>query len=80
MPNYRRNGTLRKAERVVQDAMECFFSTLETERTDRKIHRSRNQARADVFDFIERFYNSKRRHSTIGYLSPIAFEIKGWAS
>ena len=55
-------------------AMESFFSTLKTERTDRKAYRSRNQARADVFDFIERFYNPKRRHSTIGYLSPIEFE------
>ena len=54
--------------------MESFFSTLKTERTDRKVYRSRNQARADVFDFIERFYNPKRRHSTIGYLSPIEFE------
>jgi putative transposase len=33
-------------------------------------------AKADVFDYIERFYNPKRRHSTIGYLSPIAFEEK----
>ena len=55
-------------------AMESFFSTLKTERTARKVYRSRNQARADVFDFIERFYNAKRRHSTIGYLSPIEFE------
>ena len=55
-------------------AMESFFSTLKTERTDRKVYRSRNQARADVFDFIESFYNPKRRHSTIGYLSPIEFE------
>jgi putative transposase len=55
-------------------AMESFFSTLKTERTARKIYISRNQARADVFDFIERFYNPKRRHSTIGYLSPIEFE------
>jgi putative transposase len=55
-------------------AMESFFSTLKTERTDRKVYRSRNQARADVFDFIERFYNPRRRHSTIGYLSPIEFE------
>jgi len=31
-------------------------------------------ARADVFDYIERFYNPKRRHSTLGYLSPVAFE------
>ena len=55
-------------------AMESFFSTLKTERTDRKVYRSRNQAKADVFDFIERFYNPRRRHSTIGYLSPIEFE------
>lgn len=55
-------------------AMESFFSTLKTERTERTVYRSRNQARADVFDFIERFYNPKRRHSTIGYLSPIEFE------
>ena len=55
-------------------AMESFFSTLKTERIERKAYRSRNQARADVFDFIERFYNPKRRHSTIGYLSPIEFK------
>ena len=55
-------------------AMESFFSTLKTERTKRKVYRSRNQARADVFDFIEHFYNPKRRHSTIEYLSPIEFE------
>ena len=45
-----------------------------SERTARKVYHSRNQARADVFDFIERFYNRKRRHSTTGYLSPIEFE------
>jgi Integrase core domain len=33
-------------------------------------------ARADVFDYIERFYNTTRRHSTIGYLSPVEFERK----
>ena len=55
-------------------AMESFFSTLKTERIERKIYRPRNKARADIFDFIERFYNAKRRHSTIGYLSPIEFE------
>ena len=45
-----------------------------SERTARKVYHSRNQARADVFDFIERFYNRKRRHSTTGYLNPIEFE------
>ena len=55
-------------------AMESFFSTLKTERTARKTYRTRDQAKADVFDYIERFYNPKRRHSTLGYLSPMEFE------
>jgi putative transposase len=55
-------------------AMESFFSSLKTERTARKLYRSRDQAKADVFDYIERFYNTVRRHSAIGYKSPIDFE------
>ena len=55
-------------------AMESFFSSLKTERIKRKTYRTRKQARADVFNYIECFYNPKRRHSTIGYLSPITFE------
>jgi putative transposase len=55
-------------------AMESFFSTLKTERTASKTYRSRNDCTADVFDYIERFYNTKRQHSTIGYLSPMQFE------
>ena len=55
-------------------AMESFFSSLKTERSARKVYRTRDQARADVFDYIERFYNPRRRHSTIGYLSPVEFE------
>lgn len=56
-------------------AMESFFSSLKTERTARKVYRTRDQARADVFDYMERFYNPNRRHSTLGYVSPIAFEM-----
>ena len=55
-------------------AMESFFSSLKTERTARKVFRTREQARAEVFDYVERFYNPTRRHSTLGYVSPIAFE------
>ena len=54
--------------------MESFFSSLKTERVARKVYRTRDQARADVFDYIERFYNPTRRHSTIGYVSPMDFE------
>ncbi len=57
-------------------AMESFFSSLKTERTARKTYRTRDAARADVFDYIERFYNLKRRHSKLGYLSPIQFEAR----
>lgn len=55
-------------------AMESFFSSLKTERTARKVYRTRDDARVDVFDYIELFYNRRRRHSTLGYLSPIEFE------
>jgi putative transposase len=56
-------------------AMESFFSSLKTERTASKTYRTRDQAKADVFDDIERFYNPRRRHSTLGYLSPMEFEM-----
>ena len=54
--------------------MESFFSSLKTERTARKLYRTRDEAKPDVFDYIERFYNPKRRHSRIGYRSPVEFE------
>jgi len=57
-------------------AMESFASSLKTERTANKIYKTRDEARADVFDYIERFYNTTRRHSTISYLSPVEFERK----
>ncbi len=57
-------------------AVESFFSSMKTERASRKIYRTRDNARADVFDYIERFKNPHRRHSTLGYESPIAFEAK----
>ncbi len=47
--------------------MESFFSSMKTERIGRKTYRTRNHAKADVFDYIERFYNPTRRHSTLGY-------------
>ena len=44
-------------------AMESSFSSLKTERTARKTYRTRDQAKTDVFDYIERFYNPRRRRS-----------------
>jgi hypothetical protein len=55
-------------------AMESFFSTLKTERCAQTVYQTREQARADVFDYIEQFYNPFRKHSKLDYLSPVRFE------
>lgn len=54
--------------------MEGFFSSLKTERVHRRVYATRDQARADVFDYVERFYNQLRRLSTIGYPSRVEFD------
>lgn len=53
---------------------ESFFSSLKKERVRKRIYRTRDLARADVFDYIEIFYNRNRRHSHLGGISPEAFE------
>jgi len=55
---------------------ESFFATLECELLDRVSLRTREEARHEVLEFIEGFYNTRRRHSSIGYDSPIQFEEK----
>ena len=53
---------------------ESFFATLECELIDRRRFRNQEHARGDVFEFIEGWYNPRRRHSAIGYKSPINYE------
>ncbi|ENT9815517.1 TPA: IS3 family transposase [Pseudomonas aeruginosa] len=53
---------------------ESFFQLLKRERIKRKIYTTREDARSDVFDYIEMFYNSKRRHGFNNQLSPLEFE------
>jgi len=53
---------------------ESFFHLLKTERIRRKTYKTRQEARQDVFDYIEIFYNPKRRHANNGMLSPVEFE------
>jgi putative transposase len=53
---------------------ESFFSSLKKERVRNRIYRTRDEARSDVFDYIEVFYNRQRRHGHVGGVSPIAFE------
>jgi putative transposase len=53
---------------------ESFFATLECELLDRRRFHTQAEARMAVFDFIEGFYNPRRRHSSLGYLSPLDYE------
>jgi putative transposase len=56
--------------------VESFFSSLKRERIRRQTYRTREEAKADVFDYIECFYNRKRRHATLDYVSPVEFETR----
>jgi putative transposase len=53
---------------------ESFFATLECELLDRRRFRSQAEARMAVFSYIEGWYNPSRRHSALGYLSPVSYE------
>ena len=53
---------------------ESFFATLECELIDRSVFRTQAEARMAVFEYIEGWYNPRRRHSGLGYLSPLNFE------
>ncbi len=54
--------------------MESFWGTLKAELVSHEHYATREQARAAVFEYIEVFYNRQRRHSTLGYVSPAAYE------
>jgi putative transposase len=57
-------------------AMESFFHTLKTEHIYFETYVTRGQAKQSIFEYVEVFYNRQRRHSTVEYLSPMAFEKK----
>ena len=56
--------------------MESFFHTLKTERVHHRKYATRAEAQRDIFAYIEGFYNRTRRHSALGYISPLAMERK----
>jgi putative transposase len=60
--------------------MESFFHTLKTELVHHRDYLTRDEARRDIFEYIEVFYNRQRRHSTLGYLSPAQFEVTALAA
>ena len=54
--------------------VESFFGTLKKELVHHRRYRTREEAKQDIFEWIEVFYNRQRRHSTLGYRSPAEFE------
>jgi putative transposase len=56
--------------------MESFFATVETELIDRHTFKTRDQARLELFHYLEGFYNPRRRHSALGFQSPERYERK----
>jgi transposase InsO family protein len=55
--------------------VESFFRTLKVERVYHRRYQTREEAKQDVFQWIEVFYNRQRRHSTLGYRTPAEFEV-----
>ena len=66
----------RRADCYDNAPMESFFHTLKTELVHHRKFATREQAQRDIFVYIEGFYNNTRRHSAIGYISPIEMELK----
>ena len=64
----------RKGDCWDNSVAESFFGSLKTERVFHSSYSTRDEAQRDIVDYIEMFYNSKRRHSYLGYLSPVEFE------
>ena len=58
---------------------ESFFNSLKSDRMHGTTYATRADARADLFEYIEAFYNPSRRHSTLGYSSPVRF-LEDWLS
>ncbi len=74
----RENGLIcsmsRKGECLDNAVAESFFGTLKTEHVDDEDYRTRQDAKQSLFEYIEVFYNRNRRHSYLGYISPVEFE------
>ncbi len=67
----------RKADCWDNASMESFFASLKKELIHHEDYQSRAEARVSIFEYIEMFYNPKRRLSSLGYLSPVEYEQAG---
>jgi transposase InsO family protein len=65
----------RKGECLDNAVAERFFGSLKREYTDMRHYVTRQEARIDVVDYIEMFYNCKRLHAYLGYVSPLDYEV-----
>ena len=75
--HYGTHGLPARVRRPRDNAMcESFFATLQCELIDRRSFRTQGEARCEVFGFIEGWYNPHRRHSSLGYESPVRFEAR----
>jgi transposase InsO family protein len=63
-----------KVNRCDNAVMESFFGTLKDECVGNTIYSSHDEARLELFTYIEVYYNRVRRHSTLGYVSPLNYE------
>jgi transposase InsO family protein len=60
--------------------MESFFHTLKIELVRHRDYQARREAKTDIFEYIEVFYNLSRRHSYLGYLTPVEYEMNKMAA
>lgn len=70
----------RKGDPYDNAPVESFFATLKTELVHHRDYKTREEAKADIFEYIEVFYNRRRRHSALGYISPAQFEARRTAN
>ena len=66
----------RKGECLDNAVAESFFGTLKTELVDHENYRTKDEAKRSLFEYIEVFYNRRRRHSYLGYISPVEYEAR----
>jgi len=70
-------------KRAAMDLAGCppyFWATMKEECFEKRIFSSRNEAKTAIFEYIEIYYNRKRRHPSLGYLSPVHYEKQGYGS
>jgi transposase InsO family protein len=71
-----RNVSLTHDARFATGSARPVVHSLKVERVNDRHYATQDEARADLADYIERFYNRQRRHSTLGYLSPVIYELR----